>query len=44
MIKSLGKEKIMPYRSELSMDKPFMEAYVKQIVRSSKYLRECFKH
>ena len=34
MIKSLGNNKIMPYRSHLSMDKPFMEAYVKQIVTS----------
>ena len=34
MIKSLGADKIMPYRSELSMDKSFMEAYVKQIVTS----------
>jgi malate synthase len=34
MIKSLGNDKIMPYRSLLSMDKPFMEAYVKQIVTS----------
>ena len=34
MIKSLGTEKVMPYRSKLSMDKPFMEAYVKQIVTS----------
>ena len=34
MIKSLGTEKVMPYRSKLSMEKPFMEAYVKQIVTS----------
>ena len=34
MIKSLNTEKVLPYRNELTMDKPFMEAYVNQIVRS----------
>lgn len=34
MIKSLDGEKIMPYRDELDMNKPFLKAYVKQIVQS----------
>ena len=34
MIKSLGNDKILPYRDELTMDKPFLEAYVKQIVQT----------
>jgi len=32
MIKSLGNQKVMDYRDELSMDKPFLESYVNQIV------------
>ena len=34
MIKSLGEEINFPYRDELDMDKPFLKAYVKQIVQS----------
>lgn len=34
MIKSLDENKILPYRDELTMEKPFLEAYVRQIVRS----------
>ena len=34
MIKCLGSDKIFPDRNLLSMDKPFLEAYVQQIVQS----------
>ena len=34
MIKSLGNQKVMNYRDELTMDKPFLESYVNQIVNT----------
>ena len=34
MIKCLGSDKVFPDRDLLSMDKPFLEAYVQQIVKT----------